>query len=112
MDDRDMVRETGLIAYFLFGISIVAGPVIFAGIIYVYMKRADVRGTYADSHFEWLIRTFWILLIASLIGYVLILVFVGFILLGLLWLWFVFRVVKGFVAFNDGQPMRDPQALF
>ena len=28
-------------------------------IIINYVKRADVRGTYLDSHFGWQLRTFW-----------------------------------------------------
>ena len=28
-------------------------------VILNYVKRADVRGTYLESHFRWQIRTFW-----------------------------------------------------
>ena len=28
-------------------------------VIINYVKRADVRGTWLDSHFSWQIRTFW-----------------------------------------------------
>ena len=112
MKQRDTLRETGLIAYLLYGISIVVSPAVIAGIIYAYMKRDAVAGTFVESHMTWLIRTFWLTLIGSLVGVALSIVVVGILLLGLVWLWFVYRVVKGFVVFNDGQPIDDAQAWF
>jgi uncharacterized membrane protein len=110
MEEKDVIRETGVIAYVLYGVSIIASPAVLAGVIYVYMKRDAMRGTWAEGHMTWLIRTFWLAIAASLVSVVLSVVVIGFFLLGLVWLWFVYRVVKGFVAFNDGQPIADPDA--
>ena len=112
MTQRDAIRETGLIAYLLYGLSIVVSPAVLAGIIFVYLKHDAVRGSYVDSHMTWLARTFWWSLAGTVVGMVLTVILIGFVIMGLVWLWFVYRVVKGFVAFNDGQPINDPQAFF
>jgi uncharacterized membrane protein len=76
-----------------------------------YVKRGDVRGTWLASHFRWQIHTFWFgLLWVSLCG-VFVVATLG---IGLLiaWLplfvvgvWFVYRIVRGWLALRDRRPM-------
>jgi uncharacterized membrane protein len=70
-------------------------------------KRGDARGTWQESHFRWRIRSvvfsgiayavtapLWLLLIAP-----------GWIAWGLISLWFLYRVLRGWLALNDRRPM-------
>ncbi|CAG0971203.1 hypothetical protein BURK1_01233 [Burkholderiales bacterium] len=83
------------------------------GVIIAYVKRSEARGTWVASHLDWLIRTFWWSLLWSLIvgavGVVLMLVLVGFVLLPLglaaVSIWVIYRVVRGYLAFRDSQPL-------
>ncbi len=76
-------------------------------------KRDDVRGTYLDSHFSWLSRTFWWGLLWILVCGVLTLLLVLTILLAFLaWLpytvlffWYLYRVIKGWLRLNDARPV-------
>jgi uncharacterized membrane protein len=76
-------------------------------------KRDDVRGTYLDSHFSWLSRTFWWGLLWILVCGVLTLLLVLTILLApLAWLpytvlffWYLYRVIKGWLRLNDARPV-------
>jgi uncharacterized membrane protein len=80
-------------------------------VILNYVKRGDVRGTWLESHFRWQIRTFWY----GLLWVGLCAVFVIFTLgIGLLiaWLpllitglWFIYRVIRGWMALSDRRPM-------
>jgi len=72
------------------------------------VRRRDLAGTPFESHMTSAIRTFWITLIVGILGCVLILVAVGFIILGLLCLWHLFRVIRGLIRAIDGQPIVDP----
>jgi uncharacterized membrane protein len=76
-----------------------------------YIKRSEVRGTWLESHFRWQIRTFWFGLLwislcgASIIatlGIGLLFVWLPITLVGL---WFVYRIVRGWVTLNDSRPM-------
>jgi uncharacterized membrane protein len=96
-----------IVGSFFFGLpSIVA-------VILNYARRSAVRGTFLESHFRWQIRTFWFGLLATItviaLSLPLLLVLVGFITLpiciGVIGLWLVYRVVRGWLALRDRRPM-------
>ena len=71
------------------------------------VKRGDAQGSWQESHFSWRIRSvlwagglylvtswLWLLLIAP-----------GWIAWGLISLWFLYRVVRGWLALSDGKSM-------
>lgn len=70
-----------------------------------YLKRPDVRGTWLESHFTWQIRTFWASLLWLAVGTIAALILVGYLVLGLGFLWFLYRVIKGWLRLNDGKAM-------
>ena len=80
-------------------------------VILNYVKRSDVRGTWLDSHFRWQIRTFWFgLLWISLCGIFIITTFgIGLLFvwlpITLVGLWFVYRVIRGWVTLSDNRAM-------
>ncbi len=78
------------------------------GVVIAYVKRGDLAGTPFESHMTSAIRTFWITLIVGIIGFVLAFVGIGFIILGLLALWQLFRTIRGLVRALDGRPIDDP----
>ncbi len=78
-------------------------------VIINYVKRGETRGTYLDSHFGWQIRTFWYavlwVLVCGLFVLTVVLAIPGFILLGLVGLWVIYRIARGWITLNDGKPM-------
>jgi uncharacterized membrane protein len=77
-------------------------------VIINYVKRDEVRGTFLDSHFSWQIRTFWWSLLWLAIGGVLILVLVGWAILGLTGLWILYRIIRGWLALMSRNAMPMP----
>ena len=88
--------------YFTFGITMLVGLII------AYVKREELAGTPYASHMTSAIRTFWILLIVSIIGFALTFVGIGIVILGLVGIWHLFRVIRGIVRAIDRQPIADP----
>ena len=80
-------------------------------VILNYVKRSDVRGTWLESHFRWQIRTFWYgLLWVSLCGLFVVLtlgigILIAWLPLAIVGCWFVYRIVRGWLALRDGRPM-------
>ncbi len=76
-------------------------------------KRDDVRGTFLDSHFSWLSRTFWWGLfwivacgiLTALMFLTLILIPVAWVPYAGLFVWYLYRVVRGWLRLNDGLPI-------
>ena len=94
-----------VIGMFLFGWpSLVA-------VVLNYVKRGDARGTWLESHFRWQIRTFWFgLLWVSLCALFIVLtlgigIIVAWLPLGLVALWFIYRIARGWMALNDRRPL-------
>jgi uncharacterized membrane protein len=82
-------------------------------VILNYVRRADVQGSWLESHFRWQIRTFWFALLAFLVASVLsVPLLITIILIPIVWLgfaaiglWVIYRVVRGWIALRDGRPM-------
>ena len=98
-----IVGAASIVGAFLFGVpSIIA-------VILNYVRRADVRGTYLDSHFGWQIRTFWFAMLWAGIGGVLLVTIVLIPLSFAIWfavaIWVIYRVTRGWLNLRDGRPM-------
>lgn len=87
------------LAFFLGGV-----PAIVA-IVLAYVKRDDARGTWLESHFRWQIRTFWFALLGGIVGAITLIVVVGWLILCGTAVWVIYRIVKGWLALNDGKPL-------
>jgi len=122
--DQSLVRWTALV-YGLHAFSLVTGIVGAATVIGAfltgwpsliavvlnYVKRGEARGSWLESHFRWQIRTFWFGLLWVVLCGLLVFLTLG---VGLLvvWLplafvtiWFVYRVVRGWLRLGARQPM-------
>ena len=102
------------IAVGLFGAATVVGSFLMslpsiAAVVLNYIKRSDARGTWAESHYRWQIRTFWYsifwVLIASLLFVTLIGIPFAMAILALVSLWLAYRIGKGWLRLRDARPM-------
>ena len=75
-----------------------------AGVVLNYVKRAEARGTWLESHFSWQIRTFWWSLLWGAVGLALAVVVVGFFILLATAVWVLYRAIRGWVELSDGKP--------
>jgi uncharacterized membrane protein len=96
---------TGIVgAASVIGAFLIGWPSIIA-VILNYVKRAEVEGTWLESHFRWQIRTFWFSLLWVVVAVLIGLTVVGLpltfgILVGVTF-WLIYRVVRGWLALND-----------
>ena len=61
------LRPALLIAYALFVLALFNGATAIAGVVLVYIKRGEARGTVWESHTRNLIRVFWISVVAFVV---------------------------------------------
>jgi uncharacterized membrane protein len=80
-------------------------------VILNYVKRSEVRGTWLDSHFSWQIRTFWygLLWVGACVAFIVLTfgigILVAWIPLAIVTMWFIYRVVRGWLRLRDGRAM-------
>ena len=113
------LRTIGHISYALHAIVAVAAVLpgaqasvllLLAAFILDLVKRDDAAGSWQESHFRWRIRSVifaGILYVVTLPLWLLLLV-PGWIAWGVISIWFLYRVVRGWLALNDRKPMPMP----
>lgn len=80
-------------------------------VILNYVKRSEAHGTWLESHFRWQIRTFWFGLLWVALSFVFVMatlgvgILIAWLLLGLIGLWFIYRVARGWLRLVDRRPM-------
>ena len=115
-DRERSLRTIGNISYLLHTIVAVGAVIpgvqasvalLLVAFIIDLVKKGDAAGTWQESHFAWRIRTvcwaaglylvtapLWLLLLAP-----------GWIAWGVISIWFLYRVVRGWMGLNARQPM-------
>ena len=88
------------------------GLVMLAGVVMVYLKKDDLNPD-ARTHALWLIRTFWLLILWTILGFILIFALgLGLLILALLPIWLIIRLAKGVLAANDRKPIDNVDSWF
>jgi uncharacterized membrane protein len=114
-------RAMPAVVYVLYLLGLFHGITLIVGLIMAYVLRGS-SGPVNAGHYTYLIRTFWISLVAGLIGAAIMLVSFpfAFILIGipfvwaggvicfLAWLWAVVRTIVGLVRLSQGTPIQQP----
>ncbi|MEW8626727.1 MAG: hypothetical protein AB2551_13310 [Candidatus Thiodiazotropha sp.] len=97
--EREVTLTVGVYALqaasFLFVITLLVGVII------NYVKRDDVKGTWLESHFRWQIRTFWFVLLWSVIGFITTVILIGYVILFVNAVWLIYRIAKGWLSLHD-----------
>ena len=104
-EKMESLKKLTMIVYALYAFSYFAGITAIIGIVLNYIKLEEVAGTWLESHFRWQIRTFWFGLLWAALGILTLAVLLGFVILFVNCIWVIYRVIKGWLYFNDNKPM-------
>ncbi|MEP6996033.1 MAG: hypothetical protein ABI900_00215 [Betaproteobacteria bacterium] len=114
--------STTLVVYALFAVAAVAG-LVSAGLlstpllgligiialILAYVKRGEAAGTWLQSHYRWLIRTFWFSVLWNIVGWLAVVTLIGIPIAIGIWIaatiWVLYRLIRGYVLFKDSKPV-------
>ena len=113
------LRTVGHISYALHAIVAVAAVLpgaqasvllLVAAFVLDLVKRGDAAGSWQESHFRWRIRSviFAAILYVVTIPLWFLLLLPGWIAWAVISIWFLYRVVRGWLALNDRKPMPMP----
>ena len=96
---------TGLLSPAMIVTAFLSGWPSIIAVILNYVKRAEVRGTWLDSHFSWQIRTFWFAVLWVVIGAVAFITVIGIPVALVLWfatgIWVLYRIIRGWLALSS-----------
>jgi uncharacterized membrane protein len=91
--------------YILQALSFVLLFTALIGIIINYIKEDEVRGSWLESHFRWQKATFWYGLLWMVLGVLTVPLLIGKLVLGILTLWLIYRIARGWIYLVDGKEM-------
>lgn len=95
------------IIYILYLTSIVLGITGVIGVIMAYINR-PATPEWLQTHYTYLIHTFWKGLLYLAIGFVLSVVLIGFLVMLFALVWWIVRCVKGMQALGRQEPIINP----
>lgn len=104
-------RATKKIAYLIYALYLAAValptlPII--GIIFAYIFENDAKGI-LKTHYQFLIRSFWIALLYFGIACLFVPLLIGIILVPLCIIWWVIRLAKGAKSLLHNEPVANPK---
>jgi uncharacterized membrane protein len=82
-------------------------------IVLAYARQREARGTFLQSHFHWLIQTFWLTLLVyvalRVVTLPLTIIWIGvplfYLGIAILGLWILYRLVRGWLALRAHKPV-------
>lgn len=105
----DLNRPT--IISLLYLSSFILGITGIIGLVLAFVWKGEARGSWEESHFTYLINTFWIGLIGSIVGFLLMIVLIGFLILIAVAVLVVVRCVMSLINAQKHLPMPDPNTF-
>ena len=105
VQEEQSLKTITTVVYALQAASFFIGLSFIAAVIVNYIKQSEVEGTWLESHFRWQIRTFWFSVLWSIIGFVLVFVLIGYLVLAADALWVIYRIVRGWINLSEGKAM-------
>ena len=97
--------------YVLYLLSTLLAVTALVGLVLAYLNRGKT-GDWTESHYTYLIRTFWIGLVYALVSMVLMFVFIGFLLMVAVAVWAIVRCAKGLIWASEGNSVPDPMTYW
>jgi uncharacterized membrane protein len=88
--------------------SAVLGITAIVGVVLAYVWKGEAHAEWETSHYDYLIRTFWIGLIGAVVSVLLMIVLIGFLLMVAVGVLVVVRCVLSLINAQKRQPMPNP----
>ncbi|MFT6986804.1 MAG: putative membrane protein [Psychromonas sp.] len=99
----DAAKTHALIAYGLMVAGLFTGIFWIIGAVWAMVKKDEASGTLFEDHYSNIIKTFWWGLGLSIVGFLLAFVIVGYFLLLAVWIWSIYRIIKGLARITSNK---------
>lgn len=101
-------RKMTFTIYVLYLATIILPILPIVGVIFAYIFENDAKD-YLKSHYHYIIRSFWLGFLYSLIAGISMIIGIGIVLIPLCLIWWVIRAAKGLKSLMRNQPVAHPE---
>lgn len=91
--------------------SCIVGITGIIGLVLAYVWRGEPHEPWEETHYVYLIRTFWLGLGAVLLGIVTLIIGIGFLIIFAAGVWVLVRTIMSLVKAQQHEAMPDPRTL-
>jgi len=98
------IKNHALISYLLLTLGLFTAIPMLFGAVWAMIKKRSSAGTMYYGHYANATRVFWWSLLWTVVGFVLMPVAIGFAVLGVAWLWALYRLVNGLSKILADEP--------
>ncbi len=99
----DAAKTNAIIAYALMIAGLFTGIFWLIGAVWAMVKKSDAENSLFADHYSNIIITFWWGLGLSALGFILTLVLVGYVILLAVWIWSIYRLIKGLAKITSNK---------
>ena len=99
------LKKYAFAVYILQGLNFILPLMAVIGVIVNYLKDDEVRGSWLESHFRWQKTTFWYGLLWTFLGVISVPILIGYLVLGGVTIWLIYRIARGWICLVDGKEM-------
>ena len=100
----EAAKNIAFVVYILQIVALISVVTAIVGVVISYIKVDDTREPeWLRTHYRWQINTFWIWLLLSVVGFITIIIVIGYFILLFTSIWFIYRIMKGLIRLHDGQ---------
>ena len=104
-EQRQDERGKATAIYVLYLVALFTGLTMIVGVVLAYVFRGGAPD-WLRSHYDAQVRVFWWGVLWVVVGTLTIPILIGFLILGLSWLYVLVRSVQGLARVNDGRPWK------
>lgn len=101
-------RKVAFAIYIIYLVSFILPILPIVGVVFAYIFENDAKD-YLKSHYQYLIRSFWIALLYFSIAGLSMLIVIGVVLIPICMLWWLVRLAKGLKSLLRQQPIESPK---
>lgn len=91
--------------------SFITGITAIIGVVLAYVWKGEPHQPWEETHYIYLIRTFWIGVVGSVLGVLTLLIGIGFLILLGIGVWAIVRTALSLVSAQKREPMKDPETF-
>jgi len=91
--------------------SFITGVTGIVGVVLAHVWSNEPKAEWERSHYAYQIRTFWFGMLGMVIGFVLLIVLIGGLIMLAVGVWMAVRSVMSLIAAQKQQPMPNPHTL-
>jgi uncharacterized membrane protein len=100
---NNSAKTHALIAYGLMIIGLFTGLFWIIGAVWAMVKKEESKSTIYEDHYSNIVKTFWWGLALSIVGYMLAFIVIGYFILFGVWIWSIYRIIKGLAKITSNK---------